>query len=86
MIRAWRNLFKPHILERGLDYYEEEAVVSLEEIAIGYKAVVNGTEEYSVRYALLEAEGMYERLFDEVVSVGYLLILDKYEQVLKKDC
>lgn len=48
MIRAWRNLFRPHILERGLDYYEAGEVVSLEETINGYKAVVNGTEEYSV--------------------------------------
>ena len=41
MIRAWRNLFRPHILERGLDYYEEDAVASLEETANGYKAVVS---------------------------------------------
>ena len=48
MIRAWRNLFRPHILERGLDYYEEDAVVSLEETANGYNAIVSGTEEYRV--------------------------------------
>lgn len=48
MISTWRKRFKPHILERGLDYYEEGAVTSLEETDIGYKAIVNGTEAYSV--------------------------------------
>ena len=54
MTRAWRNLFRPHILERGLDYYEEGAVAFLEETAAGYKAVVNGTEEYSVEIEVAE--------------------------------
>ncbi len=48
MIEAWRNLFKPHILERGMNYYEEGAVSSLEETDTGYTAVVEGSEAYSV--------------------------------------
>ena len=48
MIEAWRNLFKPHILERGMNYYEEGAVSSLEETDTGYRAVVDGSDSYSV--------------------------------------
>lgn len=43
MIRAWRSLFRSHILERGLDYYEEDAVVSLEETAIAHMRMMGIT-------------------------------------------
>lgn len=61
MIRAWRNLFKPHILERGLDYYEEEAVVSLEEIAIGYKAFPEKVRDAYVSLVRKEAVRVSDR-------------------------
>lgn len=48
MIKEWKNYFRPHILERGLNYYESGAVTSLEQTEDGYEAVVEGSEDYQV--------------------------------------
>lgn len=48
-MKAWKDLFQPRILERGLDYYEKGQVVSLEETADGYLALVQGSEDYTVQ-------------------------------------
>lgn len=48
MIKGWKELFMSHILERGLNYYEDGAVVSLEQTESGYNAIVEGTEDYQV--------------------------------------
>lgn len=44
----WQYLFQPHILERGMDYYENDAVGQLKKTASGYRAVVKGTSNYQV--------------------------------------
>ncbi len=44
----WKYLFRPHILERGLNYYEMGAVGEVERIKDGYCATVEGTEDYKV--------------------------------------
>ena len=48
MIKGWKELFRSHILERGLNYYEVGAVISLEQTESGYYAIVEGTEDYQV--------------------------------------
>lgn len=48
MIKGWKDLFRTHILERGLNYYESGAVVSLDQTESGYNAIVEGTEDYQV--------------------------------------
>lgn len=40
---GWKDLFRTHILERGLDYFEGGAVDSLEKAEEGYRAVVQGS-------------------------------------------
>ena len=47
-MKLWKDLFRIHILERGLNYYEEGCVTSLEQTSIGYTAVVEGTDDYEV--------------------------------------
>ena len=47
-MKPWKDLFRTHILERGLNYYEEGYVTSLEQTSTGYTAVVEGTEDYDV--------------------------------------
>ena len=51
-IEGWKRLFAPHILERGLDYYESELVTvdSMDEQLI--EAMVEGTETYRVEIVL----------------------------------
>ncbi len=51
-MKPWKDLFRTHILERGLNYYEEGYVTSLEETSTGYTAVVEGTEDYDVEIEL----------------------------------
>ena len=52
MIKQWKELFKAHILERGLNYYEMGAVNSLKRTDRGYTAEVEGSEEYQVEIEL----------------------------------
>ena len=47
-MKLWKDLFRTHILERGLNYYEECCVTSLEQTSTGYTAVVEGTDDYDV--------------------------------------
>ena len=44
----WKQLFKPHILERGMEYYYAGCVESLEADDEQITAVVEGTEDYDV--------------------------------------
>ena len=44
----WKQLFKPHILERGMEYYYAGSVESLEVDDEHISAVVEGTEDYDV--------------------------------------
>ncbi|MBT9778174.1 hypothetical protein GPL15_16865 [Clostridium sp. MCC353] len=48
----WKSLFRSHILERGLDYYASGAVTEIETTDSGYRAVVEGTEDYEVEIEL----------------------------------
>jgi len=46
--------------------------------------ILKGKTGWQIRYPLLEAEGMYERLLNEVAEGGSIFLLDQYEKVLKK--
>ncbi|MCI5673995.1 MAG: SWIM zinc finger family protein [[Clostridium] symbiosum] len=48
MMDDWKSLFRPHILARGLDYYESGAVEALERTGHGFHARVEGAEDYEV--------------------------------------
>lgn len=48
----WEQLFKPHILERGKEYYQDGCVEDLEEENGQITAVVEGAEEYDVNIEL----------------------------------
>ena len=48
MKNDWRGLFAPWILERGKLYFESGAVLSIDKTKDGYKAVVEGSEDYNV--------------------------------------
>lgn len=55
-MQNWKELFRPHILERGRNYYEEGAVVSLDRTDTGYHAEVEGTEDYEVSIEIQDDE------------------------------
>lgn len=59
-------MFRTHILERGLNYYEEGYVTSLEQTSTGYTAVVEGTEDYDV-----EIEIRDDRVYDMPCTCPY---------------
>ena len=44
----WKQLFKPHIFERGMEYYYAGCVEALEADDEQITAVVEGTEDYDV--------------------------------------
>lgn len=47
----WYTMFQPHILDRGIEYYEDGAVTEFEISSDGHEinAVVEGTEDYNVQ-------------------------------------
>lgn len=65
-MKSWKDLFRTHILERGLNYYEMGAVTLLERTENGYRAVVEGTEDYEVEIELQE-----DRVYDMFCSCPY---------------
>lgn len=46
--------------------------------------ILNGRTGWQIKYPLLEAEKMYERLLKDIVADGSIFLLDQYETVLKK--
>lgn len=65
-MKLWKDLFRTHILARGLNYYEEGCVTSLEQTSTGYTAVVEGTDDYDV-----EIEIRDEQVYDMVCTCPY---------------
>lgn len=46
--------------------------------------ILQGPRNFAIRYSLMEAEGMYERMLECLKKEGYVLNLDRYEKVLKE--
>lgn len=65
-MKSWKNLFRTHILERGLNYYEEGCVTSLEKTSTGYTAVVEGMDDYDV-----EVEIRDDQVYDLICTCSY---------------
>ena len=65
-MKPWKNLFRTHILERGLKYYEEDCVTSLKQTMTGYTAVVEGTDDYDV-----EIEMRDDQVYDMACTCPY---------------
>lgn len=65
-MKPWKDLFRTHILERGLNYYEEGYVTSLEQTLTGYMAVVEGTDDYHV-----EIEIRDDQVYDMTCTCPY---------------
>lgn len=53
-MKAWRDLFPNHILDRGWDYYESGNICEVQTTTDGFKAEVEGTQDYHVRIRLQE--------------------------------
>ena len=62
-MKSWKDWFQPHILERGLAYFDEGRVSDLEHTEDGYTAFVDGTEEYGVEI-LLDGDSIEDMLCD----------------------
>lgn len=65
-MKLWKDLFRTHILERGLNYYEEDCVPLLEQTSTGYTAVVEGTDNYDV-----EIEIRDDQVYDMTCTCPY---------------
>lgn len=90
------RFIQPQILERGLNYYDEGAVDSLEETAAGYKATVCGTEEYCVEIEVTGGDRVHDMYCDcpyaedghyckHMAAVLYAIEGGMHEAVTKKD-
>lgn len=44
----WKGLFRPRILERGMNYYEMGSVKNIQQTETGFRATVAGSENYEV--------------------------------------
>ena len=57
----WKELFKPHILERGYDYYRSGKVEILEKSDNEVDAVVSGSDEYyvNIRFSHGDVDEVY---------------------------
>ena len=55
---SWKRLFAARILERGYDYYCDDAVENMEIAADSIRADVIGTEEYEVEITLRNGEAV----------------------------
>lgn len=53
-MKGWKNLFREHILERGRNYYYVGAVTEFQKTKNGYRAIVEGTEDYEVEIEIEE--------------------------------
>lgn len=62
----WRVLFRPHILERGLNYYEMGAVENVQKTETGLCAIVVGNENYEVEIKITAG-----RVYDMWCSCPY---------------
>lgn len=47
--------------------------------------ILSGKTGLQIRFSLMEAEGMYERLLNEIAAENSIFSLDHYEKVLKKE-
>lgn len=71
--------------QRNLDFTEKLKEVCTQEEWIKYReGILEGNTGWSIRYPLMEKEGLYERLLEEIVGSGSVYNLDQYETVLKK--
>lgn len=61
-----------------------KALCNEEEWGIQRDKILKSDKARSILYDFLGAEGLYQRLLDELILVGYLPLLDRYEQVLKE--
>lgn len=62
-MKDWRSLFQKRILERGRDYFYEDAVRELHKTRDGYEAEVEGSEDYVVEI-IMQDESIREMYCD----------------------
>ncbi len=65
-MNGWKDLFRQHILERGLKYFENGAVAKVEKSETGYRAIVEGSDTYQV-----EIEVDHDRVYDMFCDCPY---------------
>lgn len=83
----WMNLFEPHILNRGMEYYEDGCVSDLQIIGNTVEAEVEGSEYYQVSVELDGGEIMDMFCDCPYAAKGYnckhmAAVLYKYEEYL----
>lgn len=68
----------------NLDYVKKLKQCCPEEWEDTLEKLLHEPTMLSLKYQLLEAEGLYKRLLDEILNGGFIYSLDQYEKSLKK--
>ena len=68
MKQAWKKLFKPWILERGYEYFDEQRVTDLEINSDHVTAYVMGSDDYFVSILLNKNEPTEIQYFLTILS------------------
>ena len=71
MMDEWESLFSPRILVRGMDYYESGAVMEMVRTEGGYRALVEGTEDYEVEIDIKDNQVQHMRCTCPYAAEGY---------------
>lgn len=72
--------------QESLDYADELKAISTKDEWEDYRGrILSSRTGWSIRYPLMEKEGLYEQLFEEIVKEGNIYSLDQYETILKKE-
>lgn len=71
MMDEWESLFSPRILVRGMDYYESGAVMEMVRTEGGYRALVEGTEDYKVEIDIKDNQVQHMRCTCPYAAEGY---------------
>lgn len=71
--------------QNSLQYINKLKEISTENEWTEYREqILKSTKRYPIRYSLMEAEGLYERMIESIREEGSLFVLDQYEKLLKK--
>lgn len=75
-----------HCRQKNLDYVIKlKAVCAKEEWENYLEKILTGKTGWSIRYQLMEQEGLYKSLLDEIIKEREISHLNNYEKILKKE-
>ena len=75
-----------HCRQQHLEHVNELKVICTKDEWEKYREqILTSRSGWSIRYQLMEKEGLYERLLEEIVKEENIFNLNQYEKILKKE-